>query len=135
MSQDSIFLFLADAILAAHVVFVGFVVFGLVAIYLGLFLRWPWVRNFWWRVLHLIGIGVVVFQSWLGVICPLTTWEMALREKAGVEMYSGSFVQHWLQSMLYFNAPEWVFIFVYTAFGSLVLGSWFVVRPNGPSRL
>jgi hypothetical protein len=55
---------------------------------------------------------------------------MALREKAGVEAYSGSFIQHWLQSLLYYNAPDWVFIALYTGFGSLVLASWYLVRPN-----
>ena len=114
--------------------FVGFVVFGLVFIYLGGALKWSWVRNIWFRVLHLIAIGIVVLQSWAGIICPLTIWEMALRERAGVETYSGSFIQHWLQAILYYNAPEWVFVTMYTAFGALVLGSWFVVRPNRRHR-
>ena len=130
MSQQSLLLLVADAILIAHVLFVGFVVLGLAAIYLGLLLRWSWVRNTWFRVLHLVGIGIVVLQSWLGVICPLTTWEMAVREKAGAETYSGSLIQYWLQSLLYYSAPEWVFIVCYTAFGGFALASWFIVRPN-----
>ncbi len=120
---------LADAILIVHVLFVLFVVFGLVAVYLGYFLKWRWVRNRVFRILHLIAIGIVAVQSWLGVICPLTVWEMALRAEAGADSYSGSFIQHWLQSLLYYQAPEWVFITVYTGFGGLVLLSWFVVRP------
>ena len=135
MSQEIVFVLLADALLITHLLFVGFVVMGLAAIYLGLVLNWSWVRNAWWRALHLISIGIVVFQSWLGIVCPLTIWEMALREKAGVETYSDSFVQHWLQSILYYNAPEWVFVVVYTIFGGLVVGSWFIVRPNRFSRL
>ncbi len=134
MSRESLLLLAADAILIAHVVFVGFVVLGLTAIYLGLLLRWSWVRNTWFRVLHLTGIGIVVLQSWLGVICPLTNWEMALREKAGAQTYSGSLIQHWLQSILYYSAPEWVFIVCYTIFGSFALGSWFIVRPDQFSR-
>ena len=130
MSDHALLLFLADAILIAHVLFVGFVVLGLTAIYLGLLLKWSWVRNTWFRVLHLIGIGIVVLQSWLGVICPLTTWEMALREKAGAATYSGSLIQHWLQSILYYSAPEWVFIVCYTIFAGFALASWFIVRPN-----
>lgn len=130
MSQQSLLLLVADAILIVHVLFVGFVVLGLTAIYLGLLLRWSWVRNIWFRVLHLAGIGIVVLQSWLGVICPLTTWEMVVREKAGAETYSGSLIQHWLQSILYYSAPEWVFIVCYTVFGGFALASWFIVRPN-----
>lgn len=127
---SSLLLLLADTILAAHVLFVAFVVFGLFAIYAGYFLKWQWVRNKTFRILHLCAIGYVAVQSWFGAVCPLTTWEMALRAEAGTETYSGSFIQHWLQSLLYYTAPEWAFVLVYTVFGSLVLASWFVVRPN-----
>jgi hypothetical protein len=61
---------------------------------------------------------------------PLTSWEMALRAGAGDAAYEGSFIQHWLQSILYFSAPDWVFILVYSVFGALVLSSWFLVRPR-----
>ena len=130
MSEQSLLLLLADALLLIHVLFVGFVVLGLVAIYLGFFLHWRWVRNRWFRVLHLMAIIIVVLQSWLGLICPLTIWEMALREKAGAAVYAGSFIQHWLHQLLYWQAPAWVFIVVYTVFGALVLASWFIVRPD-----
>lgn len=130
MWQQSAYILAADFILLVHVLFVAFVVLGLVAIYIGFFLSWVWVRNFWFRVLHLVGIVIVVLQSWAGVICPLTIWEMQLRAKAGQAVYQGSFIQHWLQSLLYYDAPEWVFMLVYTVFGSLVLASWFIVKPR-----
>lgn len=130
MSEQSLLLLLADALLLIHVLFVGFVVLGLVAIYLGFFLHWRWVRNRWFRILHLMAIVIVVLQSWLGLICPLTIWEMALREKAGAAVYAGSFIQYWLHQLLYWQAPDWVFIVVYTVFGALVLASWFIVRPD-----
>ncbi|MBZ5486793.1 DUF2784 domain-containing protein [Halomonas aquamarina] len=133
MSAPSLLL-LADIILIVHVLFVAFVVLGLLAIYAGCFLGWRWVRNKTFRIVHLCAIGYVVGQAWVGAICPLTTWEMALREQAGAATYSGSFIQHWLQSLLYYTAPEWVFIVLYSLFASLVLASWWVVRPGGPGR-
>lgn len=126
----SLLLHLADTVLVIHVLFIAFVVLGLLAIYAGYFFKWQWVRNKTFRILHLVAIGYVVVQSWLGAVCPLTTWEMALRAEAGTVVYAGSFIQHWLQSLLYYSAPEWLFILVYTLFGSLVAVSWFVVRPN-----
>jgi hypothetical protein len=119
----------ADAILLFHVVFVLYVIFGLLIVYVGYFLKWLWIRNFWFRISHLIAIGIVVLQSWLGMICPLTILEMSLRKDAGDATYSGTFIQSWLQSILYYSAPEWVFILIYTAFGCLVLASWFIVKP------
>ncbi len=134
MSRESLFLLLADAILVIHVLFVGFVVFGLVCIFAGYFLHWHWVRNRLFRVLHLLAIGIVVGQAWLGMICPLTTWEMSLREAAGISVYTGSFIQYWLQKLLYWDAPGWVFVALYTGFGCLILASWYFVRPYAPNQ-
>ena len=120
MDSDTYNLLAADLLLLGHVLFVGFVVFGLVLILVGKPLAWDWVRNPWFRLTHLVAIGIVVLQSWFGIICPLTTWEMAFRERAGDAVYSGSFVSHWLETLLYYNAPPWAFVVCYTAFGALV---------------
>ena len=125
------YLLAADAVLLLHVLFVVFVVTGLILILAGKLLSWAWVRNWWFRVIHLAAIGVVVLQSWLGVICPLTKLEMYLRGKAGDTTYSGSFVAHWLESILYYQAPAWVFAACYTAFAAVVVLSWVWVRPHG----
>lgn len=131
---STLLLLLADVILILHVLFVAFVVLGLFVVYVGCLLNWQWVRNRAFRIVHLCAIGYVVIQAWLGVVCPLTTWEMRLRAEVGAATYSGSFIQHWLHSLLYFTLPEWVFVVVYTLFGSLALASWFVVRPNARFR-
>lgn len=130
MESRGLYLLAADVILFIHVLFVAFVIVGLLLIIAGKLFSWFWVRNPWFRLVHLIAIGVVVLQSWLGVICPLTTWEMVLRERAGDSVYSGTFISHWLETILYYHASEWVFIICYTVFGSLVLASWFWVRPR-----
>jgi hypothetical protein len=75
-------------------------------------------------------VAVVVIQSWLAVICPLTTLEMIFRNRAGDAVYPGSFIGHWLERLLYYEAPSWVFVMCYTAFGTLVFVSWFWVRPR-----
>ena len=120
----------ADTILFVHGMFVIFIVFGLLLIYLGRWRYWQWVRNPWFRLTHLLGIGVVATQSWFGIICPLTTWEMALRSKAGEAVYTGTFISNWVSELLYIQAPPWFFVGCYTSFGALVLFSWFFVRPR-----
>ena len=124
------YLLAADLILFTHVLFVAFVVIGLLLILIGKPLHWGWVRNRCFRISHLVAIGVVVLQAWLGVICPLTILEMWLRERAGDAVYAGTFVSHWLETILYYQAPAWIFVACYTAFGALVLLSWFWVRPR-----
>ena len=132
MQSDPGFLYLlaADLLLFGHALFVAFVVFGLALILAGGMLDWAWVRNRWFRIAHLAAIGIVVLQSWLGLICPLTIWEMALRERAGSDTYAGSFIAHWLDTLLYYQAPAWVFTACYTAFAALVVASWFWIPPR-----
>ena len=130
MSESSLLLLIADAILLLHVLFVVFVVIGLVLIFAGKLRCWSWIRNPWFRLAHLAAIGIVVVQSWVGAICPLTSLEMVLRSRAGDAAYSGSFISHWLGTVLYYQAPAWVFVVCYTAFGAVVVASWFWVRPR-----
>jgi drug/metabolite transporter superfamily protein YnfA len=124
------YLFIADVLLITHVLFVAFVVGGLLAIIAGGLLSWPWVRNPWFRLAHLLSIAVVVVQSWAGIICPLTTLEMAVRARANGATYGGAFISHWLDKLLYYQLPEWVFVVVYSTFGALVLLTWYGVRPR-----
>ncbi len=130
MEANQLYRLAADLLLLVHVLFVAFVVFGLLTVFVGKLVGWPWVRNRYFRIAHLAAIGVVVSQSWLGRICPLTIWEMALRERAGDAVYSGSFIANWLNELLYYQAPAWVFVVCYTLFAALVVFAWFWVRPR-----
>jgi hypothetical protein len=130
MESHALYSLVADAILVTHALFIAFVVLSLILIFVGKFLSWQWVRNPWFRIIHLLGVGIVVLQSWFGIICPLTIWEMGLRSKAGETIYQGLFIKHWLNELLYYQAPPWVFVVCYTVFGGLVLSSWFLVRPR-----
>lgn len=130
MNSSSVYLIVADFVLFSHLLFVAFVVFGLILVLIGSALDWSWVRNRIFRMLHLLAIGVVAVQSWFGIICPLTTLENWLRRQAGDVAYGGTFVSHWMQTLLYYQAPDWVFVAGYSAFGALVAASWYFVRPN-----
>jgi hypothetical protein len=124
---------LADAVLTLHVAIVLFVVGGLVVILLGNWHRWKswqWVNALWFRVAHLLAILFVVGESWLGIICPLTTLEMWLRRQAGASGYTGSFIEHWLQRLLYYDAPGWVFTLAYSVFGLAVVATWWWFPPR-----
>lgn len=130
MDSGSSYLLAADMLLFGHALFVAFVVLGLALILVGKFVDWTWVRNPYFRAAHLAAIGIVVVQSWIGVSCPLTLWEMALRERAGDAAYSTSFVSHWLESLLYYQAPAWVFTICYSCFAAIVIASWIWIRPR-----
>ncbi len=134
MSQDAIFRIIADLLLVLHAAFVAFVVLGLVLVVCGGFRGWAWIRNPWFRFGHVAAIGVVTVQAWLGRICPLTIWEMSLRERAADTTYGGTFMAHWLHELLYYDMPPWVFVAAYTLFGLAVLGAWIKFPPGASER-
>lgn len=121
---------LADAILALHVGVVAFVVLGAVLILVGAWRRWRWIHGFAWRLVHLLLMGYIALQAWLGELCPLTVWEQALRRRAGERTYEESFIEHWLSRAIFFEAPWWTFVAAYTGFALLVLLLWFKVPPR-----
>ena len=131
-SQESEILFslLADFILVAHFSFTAFVIFGLAITLIGRYLDKGWARNIWFRGLHLLSVIIVMVQSWLGVVCPLTTLEMWLRQKANMSTYEIGFVQHWLHQLLFYDAPVHFFIITYTLFGVLVVLTMFKYPPS-----
>lgn len=120
---------LADVVLALHFAVVMFVIGGLAAIVAGNRLGWRCVNDWWFRLAHLAAIGVVVAQAWLGLACPLTTLESSLRVRAGAASYEASFIEHWLGSLLFYEAPGWVFTAAYTLFGAVVVATWWVFPP------
>ena len=117
---------LADVILIVHFAFVAFVVCGLLAIWLGAVLRWPWVRNFWFRMAHLAAILFVATEAVAGMVCPLTLWEDALRGRGS----ETGFIERWLHSILFYNFEPWVFTTAYALFALVVIVTFIAVPPR-----
>jgi hypothetical protein len=120
----------ADAVLALHFAVVVFVVGGTVLIVAGNLAGWRRINGLPFRLLHVLAIVWIALQAWLGQICPLTTLEDWLRRQAGATGYAGSFVQHWLTRLLFYDAPAWVFIAGYSAFALVVVLLWWRFPPR-----
>ncbi len=129
------YIFLADLVLITHFLYVLFVVGGLALVWTGKFLNWKWVHNPWFRFAHLASIALVSLMSLLGIYCPLTILEGNLRIAGGGDIYNQSFIEYWLHKILFFEAPEWVFTQIYTAFAVVVAGSFYFVPVRFSSSL
>ena len=116
----------ADALLALHFAVVAFIVGGLVLTWAGAALGWHWVRNPWFRYLHVSAIVFVAAEALVGMACPLTLWEDALRGGNSAE----SFIGRWLRSLLFYEAPEWVFTIAYCAWAAATLVTLVLVPPR-----
>jgi Protein of Unknown function (DUF2784) len=126
---------LADLIVVIHAAYVSFVAFGLVAILVGALLGWSWVRNFWFRVIHLTAIGIVVSEALAGIPCPLTVWEQQLRKTAGQTGYRGDFLGYWAHQLIFYDAEPWVFTVGYAVFGLAVLAAFVLAPPRRSRRI
>jgi uncharacterized protein DUF2784 len=129
--RETLYKLLADSLLVVHFTIVVFVIFGLALVWIGFFLGWRFVRNGWFRLLHLATMGIVAAQAVFGQICPLTIWENQLREAAGAGVrYETSFIQHWVGRILFYDADPSTFTVAYLAFFAAMGLSWIVVRPT-----
>lgn len=129
---------LADLVLIGHVAFVAFVVFGLLLVWLGHGpFAWRWVDGWTFRMLHALAIGFVVAESWLGIACPLTLLERALRMRSGGADLPADegWIESWLSRLLFYDAPGWIFTLAYTLFGCAVLATWLRFPPGRRAAL
>jgi hypothetical protein len=97
--------FLANLIVVIHLAYLAVVLGGLLLILVGIILRWKWIRNPWFRCIHLGMILIVVYEAMIGFECPLTTWENNLRALAGEDYDPDkSFTMKVLNTVLH---PSW----------------------------
>ena len=122
--------FLADAVLLAHFLFVLFVVGGLLLTWIGAWRGWRWISGLRFRMAHLAAIVFVACESLLGIVCPLTGWEDALRNTTGGTGHDKSFIARWVHHLMFFAAPEWIFTALYVAFAVVVAATFWFIPPQ-----
>lgn len=134
-TKEQLYLLCANAILVVHFAFVAFVVVGLLVIWIGYFCRWPFVRNFYFRLAHLLAMGGVVCESLSGIACPLTVWEGRLRLLAGgSQQYEGECMPYWVHRFMFFDLSQTTFTIIYILFFLLLAASLWFVPPQWPAR-
>ena len=120
--------FLADVIVAIHLVYACFVLLGFLAIVIGIPCGWIWVKNFRFRIIHLVCTIIVPLESLIKITCPLTTLENLFLRASGADGYNRSFIGNFINEILFYEAPEWVFIIIYVALATLVV-LYFILYP------
>ena len=122
----------ADLMVAIHVAYVAFVIFGQLAIVVAAPMKWQWARNPWFRFLHLIAIAVVAYEAIYHIRCPLSVWEEQLRALGG-QTFDGSdtFMGRILHNVLFVdNMPEIAFTIGYCAMAILVVQGLIMYPPR-----
>jgi hypothetical protein len=124
------YLLLADAVLFVHLAVIAFNLFGLVVIPLGGGLGWRFVRVLWWRALHVAILAVVALQAALGRLCFLTDWQSALLAAAGTAAAREPLIAGFVNRLIYWPLPLWVFTVIYVGVCVYVLLLWWLVAPR-----
>jgi Protein of Unknown function (DUF2784) len=133
---------LADVIIVVHLLYMAIVVFGQLAIMIGHHLGWQWVRNPWFRSVHLAMILYVAYEAVEGIECPLTKWERDYRIEGGQippddvrgaewEVANPSFVARVARAIMMCDS-RWQPILdaSYYFFAGLVVATWILVPPR-----
>lgn len=121
MAPDTLLL-LADAVMLAHFALAAFIVLGLPLVWVGRWRGWAFVHSPWLRVLHLGAMGLVLAESLLGRLCPLTEWEWALRQAALRQgLPRTTFIGSWANRLFYLDLPDWAFTALYAGYFTLIL--------------
>ena len=125
---------LADAILVLHLAVILFNVFGLIAIPLGAWLGWRFVRRFWWRALHLGILAAVAVQAVFGQVCFLTVWHADLLRLAGGRASNAPLIAGFVSKLIFWPLPLWAFAVLYVTVCVYTLALWWLVPPVYPGR-
>ena len=124
-----IYRILADLTVLIHFAYVSYVLFGLLMTVIGWARKWQWIRNPWFRCIHLAMILIVVVEAWMEITCPLTDLEKWLRTMAGQQTYNGDFLANWVHDAMFFDAAPWVFTLAYSLFAVAVVATWIWIPP------
>ena len=129
--------YLADAMVIVHVLYVAYVVVGLLAIVLGAAVRAEWTRNPWFRWTHLLAIAVVGVEVGMNWECPLTTWEYQLRALSDQAFSgsAGSFMGRIFHRILFWPDTPQIFFDTLHVCTLVVVGQAFVMYPPRWFRL
>jgi hypothetical protein len=93
------------------------------------------VRSFYFRAAHLAMILLVCAEALVRTSCPLTSLESALRLSGGEIGYPRDFTGYWIDWLIFYSAPSWMFTAVYLTFGMLVLLTFWYVPVGSPVSL
>lgn len=120
----------ASAVLYLHFAVVLFNVLGLIAIPLGGWLGWSFVRIFWLRALHLASLALVALQALAGRACFLTLWQHDLARLSGGNGNETPLIEILVTRAIFWPLPFWVFVVLYAAALVGTLALWRLVPPR-----
>ena len=117
---------LAEIILYFHFIIFFFIRRGFVVIPLGYLLKWNFVKIKLLRLIHLLLMTFVTFETILGFMCPLTYFEKFLRN----DTEATNLITIVLHKIMYWDFPSHYFIILYIICFIYLLFLWYIFKPD-----
>lgn len=117
---------LADGVVVLHLFFILFVVLGGIMTLVRPKVIWVHIPCVLWAIIIEL----------TGIICPLTPLENELRSRAGQGMYSGDFVIHYIEPMIYLEGLTrqlQILLGVMVALVNMIMYIWIYYRKKQKS--
>ena len=116
----------SEIVLLLHFFIFLFIVFSFFFIPFGYYKNWEWVKNKNYRLIHLFLMGIVLIETILGFMCPLTILENFLRSDIKV---NNKFTEI-IHQIMYWNFSNYQFIILYLLSFLYLIFLWFFFKPN-----
>ena len=116
----------SEIVLFFHFIVFLFITVSFFLIPFGYFQKWKWVKNKYYRLTHLVLMGVILIETILGFMCPLTILENFLRNNIEVD----NNLTQIIHQIMYWNLPNYQFIILYILSFSYLIFLWFFFKPN-----
>ena len=116
----------SEIVLLFHFCIFLFMVLSFFLIPLGYYQKWEWVKNRYYRLIHLILMGIIFIETILGFMCPLTILENFLRNNIGI---NNKFTQI-IHQIMYWDLSTYQFIILYLLSLLYLIFLWFFFKPD-----
>ena len=99
----------SEIVLLFHFCIFLFMVLSFFLIPLGYYQKWEWVKNKYYRLIHLVVMGIIFIETILGFMCPLTILENFLRNDIEIN----NIITQIIHQIMYWDLPSYQFIILY----------------------
>ena len=116
----------SEIVLLFHFCVFLFVILSFFLIPLGYYQKWDWVKNKYYRLIHLILMVIIFIETILGFMCPLTLLENFLRNNIEIN----NKITQIIHQIMYWDLPTYQFIILYLLSLLYLIFLWFFFKPD-----
>ena len=116
----------SEIVLLFHFCIFLFITLSFFLIPLGYYLKWEWVKNKYYRLIHLVLMVIIFIETILGFMCPLTILENFLRNDIEIN----NKITQIIHQIMYWDLPTYQFIILYLLSLLYLIFLWFFFKPD-----